>query len=413
MAAPFQPAADGKKNSAHPAEPGNPVNELVSKEREVIMSRRAQTRSALVIVAFAFACLCAVQAVRSEKNSRSGPSAWRLFEPIQYENLIVFPVVTGKFADTAGFATLDEALAAGEVVVTEKGSAGLVRPRDGRPVGNPQQAGASVNQLVLINRGSRPLVLLAGEMVSGGKQDRIISKDRIVAPGAEPIPLDVFCVEQGRWSSGAQFSAGNIMVHPSVRERAAIDKEQAQVWAAVRNGSTSGGGGSGMMAPPAVSPRTIGEVAATEAPSGSYGKIYKSSRVGSAVDPFVEEVQRRFARHTAKLKGESVVGVVVAYNGELAWSDIFASPEMFARYWPKLLRSYVVEAVARPTTKEQASLSDAQEFLRPLTGHESTESEPEVYKLTQVTQGHYVELQLEALRPANITLHTLRIHRTN
>jgi hypothetical protein len=61
----------------------------------------------------------------------------------------------------------------------------------------------AVNQLVLVNRSKRPLLLLAGELVSGGKQDRIIAKDRIVAPGAEPLPLDVFCVEHGRWSSGS------------------------------------------------------------------------------------------------------------------------------------------------------------------------------------------------------------------
>jgi len=60
---------------------------------------------------------------------------------------------------------------------------------------------ASVNQLVLINRSKRPLLLLAGELVSGGKQDRVIGKDRIVPVGAPPLPLDVFCVEHGRWTA--------------------------------------------------------------------------------------------------------------------------------------------------------------------------------------------------------------------
>jgi hypothetical protein len=391
-------------------------------------------------------CLFAARAANSGKNERpvpGGPSAWRLMEPIQYENLIIFPVVSSQSANTTGFATLDDALAAGEAVVTEGGVNVIRRTRDGRPVPIPQQQGASVNQLVLINRGSKPLVLLAGEMVSGGKQDRIISKDRIVPPGADPIPLDVFCVEQSRWTGGAQFSAGKIMVHPSVREKAAVDQEQTKVWAAVRNGTTSesgmvaggagvgvgpgvasgsgggvgsgsgGGIGGGSYAPPTVSARRIGEVVATEAPTGAYQKIYKSKQVSNTVDPFVDEIQRRFARQTAGLKGESVVGVVIAYGGELAWSDIFASGEMFARYWPKLLPSYVVEALARPRTTEQASLDDAREFLRPLTGHETAESEPGAYRLTQVTQGRYVEIELEALRPANIKLHTLKIHRTS
>ena len=104
---------------------------------------------------------------------------------------------------------------------------------------------------------------------------------------------------------------------------------------------------------------------------------------------------------------------MVAYGGDMAWADIFASSALFERYWPKLLRSYVVEALVRPQTKEQASLDDAREFLRPLAGRESIESEPDVYSLRQVTQGRYVEIEFEALRPANITLHTLKIHRTS
>ncbi len=389
------------------------------------MSRRSLFNWGLLATALVAGCLFVVRAANGGKSGRTAPagsSTWRLIEPIQYENLIIFPVVSSQSADTAGFATLDDALGAGEAVVTESGTNVMRRSRDGRPVGIPERNGASVNQLVLINRGSKPLVLLAGEMVSGGKQDRIISKDRIVPPGAEPIPLDVFCVEQSRWSTGAQFTPGKIMVHPSVREKAAVDQEQNKVWAAVRRGTTSdtgvaagggGGVGGGQYMPPTVTPRRIGEVVATEAPTVAYKKIYQSSQVRNRVEPFVEEVQRLFARHTANLKGESVVGVVIAYGGELAWSDIFASGELFGRYWPKLLPSYVVEALARPQTKEQVSLEDAREFLQPLTGRESTESEPGAYRLTQVTQGRYVEIELEALRPRNIMLHALKIHRTS
>ena len=56
-----------------------------------------------------------------------------------------------------------------------------------------------MNQLVLINRGKKPLVLLAGEVVSGGKQDRIIGKDRIVPVGAAPLPHSTFSA----WNTAA------------------------------------------------------------------------------------------------------------------------------------------------------------------------------------------------------------------
>src|SRR6266566_1169728 len=148
---------------------------------------------------------------------------WRILDPVTYENISVFPVVAAY----------------------------------------EQDAGASLNQLVLVNRSKRPLLLLAGELVSGGKQDRVIGKDRIVPVGAPPLPLDVFCVEHGRWSSGANFSAAKTIVHPSVREQAAVNHKQADVWNAVRSGTTASvevsrtGTGAGNAAP---EPRVSGEM---------------------------------------------------------------------------------------------------------------------------------------------------------
>jgi hypothetical protein len=222
-----------------------------------------------------------------------------------------------------------------------------------------------------------------------------------------------------------QFAAGKLMVHPSVREQAVVNKEQDKVWAAVRNGTaaapppvaSASGGPAGIPAQTSqsvmVTEGALSAAIASEAPTQSYAKLYKSPQVSVPADTFAEEVQKRFDRATAKLKGESVVGVVVAYGGEVAWSDIFASPSLFERYWPKLLRSYVVEALVRPKSSEQPSVDDAREFLKPFLGHESIETEPSIYSLRQVTEGKYAEIELEALRPVDITLHVLKVHRTN
>lgn len=343
-------------------------------------------------------------------NPGKSEGDWRLLKPITYENLTLFPVVSGRSQDTHFFLTLDEGLASGDVIVREQGSEGLARTRDARPI--PDYRGsASVNQLVLINRGKRPLLLLAGELVSGGKQDRIIAKDRIIAPGADPLPLDVFCVEHGRWSSGAQFSAAKTIVHPSVREKAAVDQEQGKVWAAVRSGTTAAAPAAAP--PPRMTMQSIDAAVGGVARSEAYDKIYQSSAVGVPIDSFVEEVQKRFARATSGLKGERVVGVVVAYGGEVAWSDIFASGDLFDHYWSKLLRSFAVEALARPTLREKASLGDAREFLRPLRGTERQESVPGVYRWRETTEGRLAQIELDALQPRELTLHFLKLHRTS
>jgi hypothetical protein len=336
---------------------------------------------------------------------------WRLLEPVSYENLTVFPVVASSGYDTSAFLTLEDGLGSGEVTIREQGSEAMYRNRDGsRPVVQ-NYGGASVNQLVLVNHSKRPLLLLAGELVSGGKQDRVIGKDRIVAPFGEPLPLDVFCVEHGRWSSGANFNEAKTIVHPSVREQAAVKQKQGDVWAAVTAGSTAARV-AGAPAP-VVSAEVITETVQVEAQTQSYKKIYESRRVGSSVESLVNEIQRRFRKETAGLKGERVVGVVVAYGGEVAWSDIFASAALFESYWNKLLRSYAVEAVARPTVREKTSLEDAQEFLRKLNGRERTESEPGVYRWREIEEGGLSQIELDALEPKVMTLHRLVVRKTS
>jgi len=336
---------------------------------------------------------------------------WRLLNPVSYENLTVFPVVASSGFDTSAFLTLEDGLVSGEVTVREQSNEALYRNRDGVRPAVQNYGGPSVNQLVLVNHSKRPLLLLAGELVSGGKQDRIIAKDRIVAPFAEPLPLDVFCVEHGRWSSGSQFTDAKTIVHPSVREQAAVKQEQSKVWAAVTGGSTAPRVAAAP--PPSVSAEMLTETVQVEAPTQSYNKIYGSRRVNNSVETLVNEIQRRFRKETSGLKGERVVGVVVAYGNEVAWSDIFASDTLFESYWNKLLRSYAVEAVARPMVKERPSQEDAQEFLRRLHGREQTESEPGVYRWREIEEDGLSQIELDALEPQVITLHRLVVRKTS
>jgi len=337
---------------------------------------------------------------------------WRLLDPVVYENISIFPVVSSQGQDTSPFLTLEEGLATGEVTVAEQGAQILQRSRDGRPIYPPQyNTGASVNQLVLINRSRRPLLLLAGELVSGGKQDRVIGKDRIVPVGAPPLPLDVFCVEHGRWTGAAQFAAANTIVHPSVRERAAVDQKQAEVWDAVRSGTTARSAPSDPR--PQISSENLQAAIAGNGRTEAYEKIYVSQAVGVSIDDFVNEVQRRFVQATSGLKNERVVGVVVAYGGEVAWSDIFASGDLFDHYWRKLLRSYAVEALTRPSYRQAASRENANEFLHRLNGRETQETEPGVYRWREIKEGHLAQIELDALQPKPMTLHRLLLHRTS
>jgi hypothetical protein len=77
------------------------------------------------------------------------------------------------------------------------------------------------------------------------------------------------------------------------------------------------------------------------------------------------------------------------------------------------LRSYAVEALARPTYRAVASRDNANEFLRRLNGRETQETEPGVYRWREITEGHLAQIELDALQPKPLTLHRLMLHRTS
>jgi hypothetical protein len=199
-----------------------------------------------------------------------------------------------------------------------------------------------------------------------------------------------------------------------------VAKDQSQVWGAVRQGSTSDqarkyaeaarAGNAAPAAAPRVSSEAVGRVMSDEAQSESYARVYKSRTVTASVESFSSEVDRRFREAT---RGQRVVGVVVAYGGEVAWSDLFASQELFRSYWPKLLRSYVVEALARPLLHERASVGEAARFLEPLDGREQIEVEPGVYRWREIVEGRLAQIELESLLGKTFTLHRVKVQRTS
>jgi len=140
---------------------------------------------------------------------------WRL-STRHLRKYVIFPVVSSNSQDTSPFLTLEEGLS----TASTRPRAGLrshSSRRDGRSVPVPQyNAGASVNQLVLINRSRRPLLLLAGELVSAANRTASSAKTDH-SPGAPPLPLSVFCVEHAAGPASRNSPPENHR-HPSVRE---------------------------------------------------------------------------------------------------------------------------------------------------------------------------------------------------
>ena len=388
-------------------------------------------RSGLAVAALILA-LAAFQHLNGAKAA-GGPaqpagSLLRVLAPIESGNLLLFPVVRadGKSEPETPFVTLDEGLKSGEVEVTEAGrERGLVRPRNrvvgvppynsGQDIDRPQppraepqesrSRGDEVNTLVLVNHSKRPLLLLAGEVVTGGKQDRIVARDRIVPADADPIDLSVFCIEPGRWTeSSSTFGASNkssarsFMVQPEVRERAMVAKDQQQVWDSVH--------GAIAQMEMAAAPPSAGVSAGSGYDPGttSYAKVMQSEAVSEKVDEAAAPVMQAREQALAKLRAEHAIGVVVAVRGEIIWADLFANTDLLGRYWTKLVRSYAAESLAQSQDREAPnaapSVADAQHFLEaPVSGTESSDSDVGVYRYRELTSGGTETFVLESLLP--------------
>jgi ARG/rhodanese/phosphatase superfamily protein len=336
---------------------------------------------------------------------------YKVLDPIRHGNLTVFPVVAAKSYATGEFLTLDEGLRTGEVVVTEAGSVqGLMR-RHGTP--SMHHDGAQVNRLVLVNNSKRPLLLLAGEIVSGGKQDRVIGKDRIVPAESDPVDLSVFCVEPGRWvATSANFGAseamygGNavggplqgaasppmaIMAQPSVRAKAMADKDQQAVWDAVTKQKEQV-----TVEVSAAAPTLHTEMAQIS----SYAKVNENTAVRKHVDAIAVPIERDYQSLIHQLRDRNAVGVVVAVNGRVIWADIFASTDLLAKYWPKLVRSYAAEAFVTRAKEMDVTANQAQKFLADMEGRRETiESEPGIYRHTEISGDGFKAFALTSLLP--------------
>jgi hypothetical protein len=184
--------------------------------------------------------------------------------------------------------------------------------------------GDEVNRLFIENTGNDTIFIMAGEVVKGGKQDRVIASDMVIPPHSAPIDLSVFCVEHGRWTYGGAdasdgFTGHASVANTSVRKAAITAKDQSEVWEQVAvvtkaNNATSSTG-------------TLNALEKNE----DYQKELKA-------------YEARFA--SLPSTAPSVIGVVAVTGDRVIGCDMFATPDLFRNAYPDLLKSYVSEAIS-------------------------------------------------------------------
>lgn len=239
-------------------------------------------------------------------------------------NLTVVPIrvrYTGKLPSALA---LEEAINMGALSIIETGS---------------------VNELYVENRSNNWVFLMGGEILKGGKQNRILKHDLLLSPWSGRVNVGAFCVEQGRWSSetpGTNFKAEKNLSGLSVRQMARESKDQSSVWDAVSE--------------------TNKKVQAN-APTGAMNEAYKALKVTKNKEEYVKDL------YYGVKKANLATGFVAFVNGKILASDLFGSQQLFEKYKDKLFESYALEAIARegedelrltfPETKAKRFIEDA------------------------------------------------------
>ncbi len=222
----------------------------------------------------------------------------KIAAPIIEQRLAIYPVLVENVPLLHGaWQTLDEAVARGTLVISEKG-------------------GGSVPVVSVENRSRDAYILLMmGDVIKGGMQTRTIRHDTVLGPG-QRLELEVFCVEAHRWQGEKGFSAANAKVPQSIQHELRRGASQGDVWRGVAGNNASLG---------------------AENDTGSLEMALKSSSVEKKLDAVRRRVVPEIPHRT--------VGFIFVHGGRAVGAEFFGSEELARAEFPQLLDSYAVDYV--------------------------------------------------------------------
>ncbi len=242
--------------------------------------------------------------------------------PIEHDSLTIIPVSTTKqdqsFDD---YVTLAQAKKENWIEIIEI----------------PGQE--TVETLKVHYTGPKPMILFAGELLLGGKQDRVVGKDTIIKPD-ETVDVMVFCVEPGRWDGESMHFEPQVSQVPLEVKEMAITGDQQKVWSKVDSYNDSA--------------RDVNGVAFSGSSlKGGYGVVTNSKEYVDALEKAMKELKSR----------KDVVGVVIVVNGKINSFEYFQSPRLFAATSESVLRGALASSFIEKGKGGKPKMKDVADFV--------------------------------------------------
>jgi len=260
-------------------------------------------------VAVAAVCLVALLSLSSSAQT----NGYRISEPVSYKNLSIF-LIHGKDENSKGnILTLQEALDKKLFVVYET---------------------SEVNELEVENLSKEwDVFIQSGDIVKGGKQDRVLAVSIIIPARSGRVSIESFCVESGRWTKrggedSAKFTSSNDRIVTKELKLAANGaRSQQEVWDKVSEAQTK-------------LSKNVGQSVNAADSASSLQLSLENRQVITNIDDYMR-------RLGTMIDGKSdVIGYAFAVNGQINSADVYVSNALFKKVWMKMLKAAATEAVA-------------------------------------------------------------------
>src|ERR1035438_6448901 len=120
---------------------------------------------------------------------------------LEFKNLRIIPIrPKNGFGNNAPHAiSLSQAIKKGIASISERGTAST----------------ENVHFLRINNHSDQMIYISSGELISGGRQDRIITRDTLLEPNGRDQYVSVMCVEELRWSDKEKKFAYENFANPA------------------------------------------------------------------------------------------------------------------------------------------------------------------------------------------------------
>ncbi len=288
--------------------------------------------------------------------------------PATVENLTVY-FLHGASAPGPVPLTLGEALRKDQVIVHETGN---------------------VERLEIENTGSEAVFVQAGDIVKGGRQDRVLTVSLLIPPRSGRLAIGAYCVEQGRWSqrggeSAKKFASAEAQLPSLEAKRSLYAAKPAPAAPSPRNVPSDRTAHTQALTRPQVQNRVdtlgnvLGRVSQNQARSAqseiwanvaevqrklssNLATSVKSTLSGSSLQLTLEN--QKLAETRKKLVAEllpkgtaanDIRGYAFAINGRINSVEVYPSNALFRKMWPKLLRASATEAIAEQDAAKTAA----------------------------------------------------------